>query len=431
MNKLIIYFKQAWNLIKQEKLFSSIYIIGTALSIMIVMVLAISLFLKMGNIYPETNRDRMLVMSRAMEKSKDNTRIAGLSHSFTETVLLSLKNQVIVTATTDSWGEHYAETTKDKGRIEVKVKSIDTNFWKVFQFRFIYGKPFTEADYQSEVKTAVIAESLARKLFGTTQVAGKYVKLDLKPYLISGVVKDASFLTPETFAHLWIPHSKTLITSPNGETGGLGSFTAYLLVPSAEKLNNTKKEINQNIQKFNSMLKGWEFSTGGQPDKYWQYVLRGYDMEPNFTKIIIRYILIILILLLIPSVSLAGMIESRMERRLAEIGVRRAFGSPIHTIINQIITENFLFTVIGGIVGLILSFVIFIVGKDWVMRIGQSFADTPPQGTETIIYPEMLFNIHVFAVALIISFLLNLLCSLIPAWRASHKEITYSLNAKQ
>ena len=38
---MLQYFKQAWNLIKQEKLFSSIYIIGTRLSITIVMVLSI------------------------------------------------------------------------------------------------------------------------------------------------------------------------------------------------------------------------------------------------------------------------------------------------------------------------------------------------------------------------------------------------------
>jgi len=431
MNKILIYFKQAWNLIKQEKLFSSIYIIGTGLSIMIVMVLAISLYLKIGNIYPETHRDRMLVMNRAMEKSKEVRSISGLSYPFIETTLLSLKNQVIVTAITSSREELYAGTTYDKRKIEVRVKSIDTNFWKVFSFRFIDGKPFTEADYQSEIKTAVIAESLARKLFGTTQVTGKYVNLDFTPYRISGVVKDASFITPETFAHLWIPHSKSLIKYSHDVTGGLGNFNAYLLVSSVEKLDDTKKEIYENIQKFNSTLKeGWEFSTGGQPDEYWQYVLRAYDMEPDFTKIVLQYIFIILILLLIPAVSLAGMIESRMERRLAEIGVRRAFGSPIHTIINQIITENFLFTITGGIVGLILSFAVFIGGKNWIINIGRSFASFPPEGTETIVYPEMLFNIHVFAIALIISFLLNLLCSLIPAWRASHKEIIYSLNAK-
>jgi putative ABC transport system permease protein len=35
------YFKQAWNLLRQEKVFSSIYILGTGLSVTVVMALSI------------------------------------------------------------------------------------------------------------------------------------------------------------------------------------------------------------------------------------------------------------------------------------------------------------------------------------------------------------------------------------------------------
>jgi hypothetical protein len=42
MSKYLQYFKQAWNIIRQEKLFSSIYIVGTGLSITVVMVLSIA-----------------------------------------------------------------------------------------------------------------------------------------------------------------------------------------------------------------------------------------------------------------------------------------------------------------------------------------------------------------------------------------------------
>ena len=60
------YFKQAWNLMKQEKLFSSIYILGTGLAISMVMGLAIVMVALLTNVYPETNRDRMLIVDHAM-----------------------------------------------------------------------------------------------------------------------------------------------------------------------------------------------------------------------------------------------------------------------------------------------------------------------------------------------------------------------------
>ncbi|MCD7931617.1 MAG: hypothetical protein LUH15_09810 [Tannerellaceae bacterium] len=70
-------FKQAWNLLKQERLFNSIYIIGTALSITMVMVISIVYYIRIANIYPETNRDRMLVVQSAMVRSGDGSMHAS------------------------------------------------------------------------------------------------------------------------------------------------------------------------------------------------------------------------------------------------------------------------------------------------------------------------------------------------------------------
>lgn len=53
-----IYLKQAWALIRQERLFSSVYIVGTGLAISLVMVLSIVFYVKMASIYPEMDRDR-------------------------------------------------------------------------------------------------------------------------------------------------------------------------------------------------------------------------------------------------------------------------------------------------------------------------------------------------------------------------------------
>ena len=43
-----IYLKQAWALIRQERLFSSVYIVGTGLAISLVMVLSIVFYVKNG-----------------------------------------------------------------------------------------------------------------------------------------------------------------------------------------------------------------------------------------------------------------------------------------------------------------------------------------------------------------------------------------------
>jgi putative ABC transport system permease protein len=431
--KFINHFKQAWNLIRQEKLFSSIYIVGTGLSITIVMVLSIVFYIKIANIYPETNRDRMLIVKSATEKSKNNESwsSSSLSLSVIETCFQSVKSAEAVTALTKG-SENYVQPDESKEQLPVVVEYVDTKFWTVFPLHFINGKPFTDADFRSAIPTAVIAESLAKWLFGATDVTGKQVSLDFRFFRVCGVVEDVSYITEQTYAQLWIPytvnpqHKETF-----GNGGALGEMKAYILAPSSGDVERVRQEAIENISRYNQTLKDVEFTVNGQPDYHWQSIFRSWSSDaPDFNKILLQYGLIFFILLLVPAVSLSGMTDSRMERRMAEMGVRRAFGAPVRILMGQIITENFLFTVLGGLIGLLSSWLLILLGRNWIMQLGQSFVNPPPEGTDVALTPSMLLNLPVFAIALGICFLLNLLSALIPAWQYSHREIVHSLNAK-
>jgi putative ABC transport system permease protein len=434
MNKYLQYFKQARNIIRQEKLFSSIYIVGTGLSITVVMVLSIVFYIKIANIYPETNRDRLLVVESVMVKdTKSNAQYgSSLSYGVVETCFFSLESAETVSTTMG----------REEGRVQpegsgeqwpVTIKNVDTNFWTVFPFHFVDGKPFTEADMQSGIQTAVIAESLARRLFGTTNATGRTVSLDFRPYRVCGVVRDASSVTKRTYAQLWIPYSAT---NPDyresfGPGGLTGSMSVYILAPSAASVEQVRQEAIANVNRYNQTLDGLELSILGQPDRQWQSIFRSWSLqEPEFGMILCQHVLIFFILLLVPAVSLSGMTDSRMERRMTEIGIRRAFGARISGLMTQIIAENLLFTLIGGVVGLLSSYVIILLGRNWIMEIGQTFVPYTVEGTEVILSPAMLLNLPVFAIALAICFTLNLLSSLIPAWRNARREIIHSLNAK-
>jgi putative ABC transport system permease protein len=425
-----LYFKQVWNLLRQEKLFSMLYIVGTGLSITVVMVLSIVFYIKIANVYPETNRDRMLVVKAAEERMGNNSSSYYLSFHALETCFRSLKSAEAVTAVLDGWNS-YVQPDGDKKQLPVRVKYIDTEFWKIFPFRFVNGKSFTETDFQSGIRTVVIAESLAKRLFGTTEATGKQISLDFYTYRVCGVVKDASYVTEQSYAQLWAPytiHSRYNALVADG--GSVGPFEAYLLAPSVGDVEKVRQEAIENIKRYNQTLKDLEFSVYGQPDRQWQTVFRDGNIVPDFTKSLLQYLIIFLVLLLVPAVSLSGMTDSRMERRMAEMGVRRAFGARVNTLMGQIISENFLFTLLGGIIGLLFSYLLILLCRDWIMKLGESFGGVP-KGVEVIFTPSMLLNLPVFAIALGICFLLNLLSALVPAWRYSHREIIYFLNAKQ
>jgi putative ABC transport system permease protein len=425
------YFKQAWNLIRQEKLFSSIYIVGTGLSITVVMVLSIVFYIKIANIYPETNRDRMLVVTNMIEKSDKGFNFSGLSLNFIETCFKSLESAETVTAIYTAWDiDSYVQPDGSEDQLEVSVKYIDTNFWTVFPFRFVTGKPFTEADFGSGILTAVISESFAKRLFGTAEAEGKHVSLNFRQFRVCGVVQDASYVTEKSYAQLWVPYT----VEPNyknafGNEKSLGPMSAFILAPSAGDVERVKAETLENIKKYNQTLDKVELDLNGQPDRQWQSLFRITSEAPDFDRILLQYLFAFLILLLVPAVSLSGMTDSRMERRLSEIGVRRAFGAPVGTTMMQIITENLLFSLIGGFAGLLFSYLIILLGRNWIMELG-GVTGNVIEGTGVTFSPAMFLNLTIFALALGICFVLNLFSALIPAWRYSHREIIHSLNAK-
>ena len=60
-----VYLKQAWELLKQNKLFSMLYIVGTGLAIAMTMIMAVVYYVKIAPVYPEANRMNTLYLSNS------------------------------------------------------------------------------------------------------------------------------------------------------------------------------------------------------------------------------------------------------------------------------------------------------------------------------------------------------------------------------
>lgn len=96
----------------------------------------------------------------------------------------------------------------------------------------------------------------------------------------------------------------------------------------------------------------------------------------------------------------------------------------------QIFTENLLFTLLGGVFGLLLSYLLIYLSRNWIISLGSSFVTALPGNEEVVFTPSMLINWSVLGMALLVCFILNLLSAMIPAWRAAHRPIVDSINVK-
>ena len=140
-----------------------------------------------------------------------------------------------------------------------------------------------------------------------------------------------------------------------------------------------------------------------------------------------QYILTLLVLLLVPAVNVSGLTLSRMRKRISEIGVRKAFGAPRRELMMQVLSENMLYSLFGGILGLVLSYVAaFLLGG---MLFSVDFVSNGVEDLQTMCI-DLLFDPVVFLLAFLACFLLNLLSAAIPAWKVTRTNIVDAINER-
>lgn len=178
------------------------------------------------------------------------------------------------------------------------------------------------------------------------------------------------------------------------------------------------------MARLNAGLREVKMGLMNQPDNQLKQSFRVWsNTEPDMPRIYLQYGMVILVLLLVPALNLSGLTTSRVQKRLAELGVRKAFGATRGRLVGQMLIENLVLTLIGGIVGLGLSMAIVVGMKDWLL----GSWETVMSGGELAIGPLQLFSPAVFLFAFLFCLVLNILSAFIPAWRASSRPVAESL----
>ena len=393
-----------------------------------IMVIVITLRATIAPFAPESYRDRMLIFRYAGFQYKTNENWQSNGPVSYKTAKACFKDMTTPEAVsiTSSFAETMLAAKPAGEKVSCSVLQVDDDFWKVFQFDFLSGYPFDKATFDAGATKAVITEDIARQLFGTTDVAGKTVLLNHVEYRISGVVADVSVLATSAYAQVWIPYNSTDISRLAWWEDTMGQMRAVILAYSAADFPAIRKEVEQLRRKYNDGLRDSEVFYRGQPDEQFANLYRKWSEVPDTKAVVMRYTLVIAILLIVPAINLSSMTLSRMRKRMAEIGVRKAFGATGGELRHQIFFENLLLTLFAGILGLALSYAATFLLNGFLFN---NSANAYFSG-ETTLTPGMLLSPWAFLAAFGFCLLMNILSAGIPAWRASRMNITDAINQR-
>ena len=125
------------------------------------------------------------------------------------------------------------------------------------------------------------------------------------------------------------------------------------------------------------------------------------------------------------------MISARMERRLPEMGVRKAFGANRSLLLKQIVWENLLLSGLGALLGLVIAWIALVISGQNTFSLFETFPRDVPGNADVWLGVDMLFAPLVFVIAVAFCLLLNMLSALIPAWYSLRRPIVSSLNEQK
>ncbi len=413
--------KQAVQLLKENRLVSCISIIGTALSIAMVMVVVLLFQIQLSGYYPEYNRDRMLYIqgTEATSKNGTDTNRGGMSAEVVRECFYSLKTPEKVTAI---YSEDLPISLPNKRLFkEYNVKYTDDGFWSIFNFRFITGKPFEKADFLSGIPKAVITDQTARELFGTTDVLGKNIVINFIDYSITGVVKEVSRAARDSYAEAWIPYTtKDQLMSLQYADGISGGFNVCILAKHSKDFASIRTELKQQTARYNEGKQLYKVGFAENPISRLDIAMGSEGFRKvDYKDFILETGSLVLFMLLVPALNLIGVTQASIQRRKSEVGLRKAFGATYSKLVSQILYENLVITLLGGALGLLFSFGLLNISKDFLLQ------------NNTMINSDMLFQPGTFVATLFFVLLMNFLSAGIPALRIAKQPIVEALKGNE
>lgn len=433
------YFRLAWAMMRQNRLFTAIYVVGTGLSVAFAMTLFIIFYIKLGPVYPEYNRERTIYLkgiTRVIKHGNNYSAIARHASSILIEKFAEIQGVEAVVAYAGKYGYSFTVNEREK----CSGLFVNNNYWQLYEYDFLLGRPFVEADAASQV--VIVSDNFAMELFATTDVIGKEININNTYNRIVGVVKSASGATPESFSQFWLPLAHPLCKEGDDSLITGGYFTR-IICSSADEKPKVIAQMNEIVQRLAQEAPEGNYYSP-QIVEHWAQALRinttkkvdVFDVnkkveadEVTFFDAISKYLYVLLALLFIPALNLGGMIASRMAGRMDEIGVRKAFGATNGSVLFQVLCENLLLTAFGALLGLFLSYLLTYSASRWILTLFDSFVNI--SAADSVITVEMLFNPVIIATTTGLTLLLNLMAAIVPTLFALRKSITHSLNSKR
>ena len=292
----------------------------------------------------------------SQSQNRAATGVSGNPQTLTEDDLTAFENisdpSISKVAGTVSGSSIFNIKGVDKRR---SVIGVTPEFFDIYSYSVNTGRLITDEDDNDQADFVILGNDLANDLFGTTNALDKTITIAETEFTVIGVLEEqasSNFSNPNNQGYIPDQTALKIFKSSNYNT-----FIAQ--ATSEDFVDQAKSKIEE------TLLASHNISDKSLADFS---VLTAKDLLSTINQItgILTALLagIAAISLLVGGIGIMNIMLVSVTERTREIGLRKAVGATTGDIMVQFIIESILLTLLGGVFGIGLGYMIgFIVNK--------------------------------------------------------------------
>jgi len=407
------YLKIALKVLLRRKFFTFISLFAISFTLVVLMVATAILDQLFVPRPPETRADRTLAVMGMSIRGPNISRTSNAGYGFLNRYVRGIPGSELVSV---SSMPNMMSTFVDGAKVKFFLKRTDGEFWRIMQFRFLEGGPYSSEDDAQASRVAVINESTRGRFFAGAPALGRDVEFDGERFRVVGVVEDVANTSLHAFADIWVPTSTSRSDAYKSEF--IGQFMGLILLKDKSLIPATKAEFQSRLA--SAVLpdpKTYTTLTGGADttfDSVSRLVFNNYGPESHAGALWAVMLGGMVLFMTLPAINLVNINLSRILERSSEIGVRKAFGATSRTLVGQFVVENVILCLIGGALGWILS----------------AAALTLLNRSGLIPHARFDLNLRILACGVVTAVFFGLLSGVYPAWRMSRLHPVEALRGR-
>ena len=238
--------------------------------------------------------------------------------------------------------------------ITSRIYGVNNNFFQIKDWETQYGRYFTELEINGNDKVVVIGDTVRTEIFGFTNPVGEVMLIMNVPFKVVGsLVPFGQALSGRDFDNLLV------IPYTTAQTKIIGSKDFAEIIAATQSTD----EVDGAVDSIREYFRRTHSIPYGKPDDFKiETSKEKLKQADNIAKILsILAAFTASISLIVGGIGIMNIMLVSVSERTREIGIRMAIGAKKKDILMQFLIESVTLSSAGGIVGITIGLVIYLL----------------------------------------------------------------------